>query len=308
MTLSMSKTVTKVRRDVARNKYSYVMLTPVVLYYLVFHYWPMWGAQIAFRSYYPGIDILDADWVGFRHFASFFRSFYFWRLIRNTLLINVYDVLFHFPAPILFALLLNEVRTNSFKRVVQSITYLPHFISIVVVAGLMHDFLAKQGLINDFVAFIGFDRINFLGDPGWFRTIYISSNVWQGLGWGSIIYLAALSRIDPELYEAAIIDGAGRLRQAIHITLPGIMPIIVIMLILRFGRMLSVGSEKVLLLYNPVTYETADVISTFVYRRGLLEADYSYSAAVGLFNSLVNFILLVAVNRLNRGIGETSLW
>ena len=284
------------------------MLLPVLLYYLIFHYQPMYGAQIAFRDFSPARGVLFSRWVGLFHFQTFFESYYFWRLLRNTLLINFYDVLFGFPAPIILALLLNEVRNSAYKRVVQTITYLPRFISMVVVCGLIIDFFSRDGLVNNLLNTVGVESIPFMIEPGWFRPVFVSSGIWQTAGWSSIVYLAALSNIDPQLYEAATIDGAGRWRQTVNITVPGILPIVIIMLILRMGRMMNVGVEKVLLLYNPTTYETADVISTFVYRKGIMEASYSYSAAVGLFNSAINFTLLVLVNRLSRRLTETSLW
>lgn len=220
----------------------------------------------------------------------------------------MYELLFAFPAPIILALLLNEIRGRIFKRAVQTISYLPHFISIVVVVGMMFDFLARDGLINQLLGFLGIDSIPFMSEPGWFRTLFVGSGIWQGLGWGSIIYLAAIATIDPTLYEAAKIDGAGRFKQVLHITIPGMMPTIVIMFILNMGSMMSVGSEKVLLMYSPLTYETADVISTFVYRRGVLDSDYGFTTAVGLFNSVVSFILLVVSNTISKRVSEHKLW
>ncbi|MFE4710179.1 MULTISPECIES: ABC transporter permease [unclassified Paenibacillus] len=301
--------VLKLLRDWSRHKYIYLMLLPVVIYYLVFLYFPMYGLQIAFKDFSPVKGILGSEWVGFKHFISFYDSYYFWRLIRNTLLISLYELVFGFPAPIILALLLNEIRSRVFKNVVQSITYLPHFISIVVVSGMLVDFLSGNGLINQLTGFFGIPSVSFLIVPEWFRTIYVSSGIWQGVGWGSIIYLAAIAGIDPSLYEAAKTDGAGRFKQILHVTLPGIMPTIIIMLILRFGTLMAGGSlEKILLLYNSTTYETADVISTFVYRRGLLQMDYGFSAAIGLFNNVINFLLLVSANKISRKINETSLW
>ncbi|NUU60718.1 ABC transporter permease [Paenibacillus agri] len=301
--------VLKLLRDWSRHKYIYLMLLPVVIYYLVFLYFPMYGLQIAFKDFSPVKGILGSEWVGFKHFISFYDSYYFWRLIRNTLLISLYELVFGFPAPIILALLLNEIRSRVFKNVVQSITYLPHFISIVVVSGMLVDFLSGNGLINQLTGLFGIPSVSFLIVPEWFRTIYVSSGIWQGVGWGSIIYLAAIAGIDPSLYEAAKTDGAGRFKQILHVTLPGIMPTIIIMLILRFGTLMAGGSlEKILLLYNSTTYETADVISTFVYRRGLLQMDYGFSAAIGLFNNVINFLLLVSANKISRKINETSLW
>ena len=296
------------KKDYHRYKYVYIMMAPVIAYYVIFHYWPMYGAQIAFRDFNIRRGIFDSAWVGLRHFEAYFRSYYCWRLIRNTLLINLYSVIFGFPAPILLALLINEMRNMRYKRVVQTITYIPHFISVVVICGMLKDFLSLDGLINELIALFGGERVSFLMYPEYFRTVYISSDIWQDVGWGSILYLSALTSIDEQLYEAAKIDGANRWRQTLHVTLPGIMPTVIIMLIMRLGRMMSVGSEKILLIYNTNTFETADVISTFVYRKGLLETDYSYSSAVQLFNSVINFILLVSVNRVSRAITETSLW
>jgi putative aldouronate transport system permease protein len=296
-------------RELARNKYIYFMLLPVVAYYLIFLYSPMYGLQIAFKDFSPAKGIWSSEWVGLKHFISFYHSFFFGRLIRNTLLISFYELIFSFPAPILLALLLNELRNRFFKSVVQSITYLPHFISMVVVAGMMVDFLAADGLVNRLTSMFGASPVSFLIRPEWFRTVYVASGIWQGVGWGSIIYLAAIAGINPTLYEAARADGAGRFRQMLHITLPGIMPTVVIMLILRCGSLLSGGSmEKILLLYNSTTYETADVISTFVYRRGLLQMDYGFSAAIGLLNNVVNFIMLLSANAISRKVSEHKLW
>lgn len=295
-------------RDFRRNKYVYLMAFPVIVYFIIFSYWPMYGVIIAFKEYSPGKGIFGSPWVGLENFKAFFDSYYAGRLIRNTLLINIYDLLWGFPAPIILALLINEVNNQLFKRTIQTISYLPHFISLVVVCGIIIDFTASDGLINSILSYFGVEPSNLLMRPELFRTIYIASGIWQGVGWGSIIYLAALSNIDPNLYEAAIIDGAGRWKQTIYITLPGIAPTIIILLILRIGSMMSVGYEKIILLYNPTTYETADVISSFVYRKGLQQSDYSYSTAVGLFNSIVNFVLLVISNRVSRKISDTSVW
>jgi len=284
------------------------MLVPIVAYYLIFHYGPMYGAIIAFKQFSPTSGIFGSPWVGFLHFTDFFHSYYFWRLIRNTLMINVLDLVFGFPAPIILALLLNEITRSYFKRTIQAITYMPHFISIVVVAGLIIDFCTTRGLFNAIITSLGGKPQQFLMTPGFFQPLYVASGIWQSVGWGSIIYLAALSSIDQQLYEQAKVDGAGRFRQVIHITLPGMIPTIVVLLILRFGRMMSVGFEKVMLLYNPSIYETADVISTFVYRKGLLDMGYSFASAVGLFNSAIGLLLLVSVNWLSRRVSESNLW
>ncbi|MET3849355.1 ABC transporter permease subunit [Paenibacillus sp. OAE614] len=297
-----------IKRDMIRNRYIYLILLPVIAYYIVFHYGPMYGLQIAFKDYGLADGIWGSPWVGFDHFKSFFRNYYFWRLIRNTVLINIYELLFAFPASIILALLLNEIRKGYFKRIVQTISYLPHFISIVVVVGMMIDFFARDGLVNNLLLMIGLQPIAFMQEPEWFRFMYISSGIWQGIGWGSIIYLASIANIDPTLYDAARIDGAGRWKQTLHITLTGIMPTIVIMFILNIGSMLSVGSEKIILMYNPITYETADVISTYVYRKGILGADFGYTAAVGLFNSVISFILIVLANSISKRVSEHKLW
>ncbi len=297
-----------IRRDLHRNRYIYLMLSPVLAYYLVFHYQPMYGVIMAFKNFNPGLGISGSPWVGLRHFQDFVTGFYFWRTIRNTVLISLYDIIFAFPAPIILALLLNEIRSVVFKRTAQTVVYLPHFISLVVVCGMIADFTTKDGLFNNLLKIFGHEPISFLLKPEWFRTIFVGSGVWQNMGWNSIIYLAALAGISPELYEAAKVDGANRFQQLRHITLPGIAPTIIILFILRIGNMMNVGMQKILLLYNPVTYETADVISSFVYRKGLLEANYSYSAAVGLFNAVICYILLIYANRLSRKATETSLW
>lgn len=295
-------------KDLVRNKYIYLMLLPVVAYYIIFHYAPMYGAVISFKKFIPRRGILGSPWVGLEHFRTFFNSPYCLRLIRNTVLISLYGIIFAFPAAIILALLINEIQNSYFKKTVQTVTYLPHFISLVVMCGILRNFLALDGIINDLAELLGMERQLFLAEPKWFRTIYIGSGIWQGVGWNSIIFIAALSGIDQELYEAAVIDGAGKWKQTLHVTIPGILPTIIIMLILRVGNIMSVGHEKVILLYNPAIYETADVISTYVYRKGLLENNFSFSSAVGLFNSVINFALLVCVNKISRVVSETSLW
>jgi putative aldouronate transport system permease protein len=294
--------------DIRKNKYLYVMLLPILLYYVVFHYAPMYGAIIAFKDFSPRLGILGSEWVGFDNFQMFFTGPYFWRTIKNTLLISLNELIFGFPAPIILALLLNEVKHALFKRSVQTLTYMPHFISLVVICGILKDFTSSEGVINDLIAWMGGERTTFLLNADLFRPIYVSSGVWQHIGWGTIIYLAALTGIDQEQYEAARIDGAGRWKQGLHVTIPGIMPTIIILLILEMGKMMNVGFEKIILLYNPGTYETADVISSYVYRVGLQEFNYSFSSAVGLFNSAINFTLLVCSNWLSRKLNNTSLW
>ncbi len=295
-------------KDFKKNKLIYLMALPCILYFVIYHYWPMYGATIAFKEFSPRLGILDSPWVGIKYFKSFFESIYFVRILKNTLILNFLNIIFGFPAPILFALLMNELSGNRFKRTVQTVTYLPHFISTVIICGMLIDFSSKSGLFNNIITLFGGQASSLLLNPSYFRPIYIGSGIWQEVGWGSIIYLSALTSIDEELYSAAHIDGAGRFKQLIHITLPGILPTIIIMLILRMGSIMNVGFEKVMLLYNPATYEVADVISTFVYRKGIEEANYSYSAAVGLFNSVVNFLMIITANYISRKTNESSLW
>lgn len=290
------------------NKELYLMILPVLIYFTIFMYIPMYGASIAFKNFIPSKGILGSEWIGFDHFTRFFDSIYFTRVLKNTLLISLNSLGWGFPAPIILALLLNEIRSKWFKSTIQTITYLPHFISLVVIIGLLKQFTVSTGLLNDIIAFFGGDRVPLLQRPEYFRTIYVTSEIWQTIGWSSIIYLAALSGIDQEQYEAARIDGANRWKQMLHVTLPGIQSTIIILLILRMGSLFSVGFEKIILMYNPSTYEVADVISSYVYRSGILEMNFSYSAAVGLFNSLMNFILLVVANQLSKRFSETSLW
>ena len=287
----------------------YLMALPVVAWYIVFQYGPMYGMLIAFERYVPSKGILASQWVGLKNFRDFLADPYFVRVVRNTLVINFYLLIFAFPAAILFALLLNELRMPRLKKTVQTITYMPHFISAMVICGLAVDFLKSSGMITSLLSgAFGVEKTNLLSVPGYFRTIYVLMQIWQETGWDSIIFVAALSGLDVTLYEAAVIDGASRFRRAIHVTLPGIMPTIVILLILRIGNMMTLGWEKIVLLYNQMTYETADVISTYVYRRGLVQFDYSFSTAVGMFNSVINFILLLLANGISRKVNDTSLW
>lgn len=298
----------RVKKDWQRNRSLYVLVIPVILFYLLFHYKPMYGAIIAFQEYNPRLGIGGSEWVGFEHFIRFFHSPYFGRLVRNTLLISLYGIIFGFPAPIILALLLNETKAKRFRKSVQTITYLPHFISLVVVTGIIKDFTQSTGLINDIIVWLGGSRTSLIQNPDLYRTIYIVSDIWQEIGWGSIIYLSALAGVDQQLYEAASIDGANRWKQLIHVTLPWIAPTIIIMLIMRMGHLLGAGYEKTILLYNEATYETADVIASYIYRVGILERNWSYSTAIGLFNSVINLTLLVITNKISKRVSETSLW
>ena len=295
--------------DFRRNKAIYFMCIPIIVWYLIFCYWPMAGIVMAFQRFAPAKGIWHSPWIGFDNFTNFFTGPYFGRLLRNTAVLGILDLVVNFPAPILFALLLNEVKAAKFKKVVQTISYMPYFISMVVICGLIVDFTKSGGVISNVVASItGGDSQNLLGNPNYFRPIFILSGTWQGVGYGSIIYLAALSGVDQELYEAAVVDGAGRWKQTIHITIPSILPTVIIMLIMRMGSVLQVASDKVLLLYSPATYEKADVISTYVYRVGLQNYDYGYSTAVGLFNSVVGTALLLTTNAISKKYSETSLF
>lgn len=290
------------------NRYIYIMLIPVVLYYIIFHYAAMYGMIIAFKEYSVGKGILGSPWVGLANFKAFFGSYYFWRLLKNTLAINILNIIIGFPFPIIFALLLNELRHDKFKKCVQTFTYLPHFISMTVLCGMILDFFSTNGVVNDIIVMLGGSRISFFTMPEWFRPIYIGSDIWQSFGWNSIIYIAALSGVDESLYEAATVDGAGRFRRIISVTIPGILPTVVIMFIMKFGHMMSLGAQKILLLYNPKIYDTADVISTFVYRQGLIGAQYSYTTAVDMFSAIINVICLVSINALSRKVTESGLW
>lgn len=293
---------------IQKNSFFYLMFSIPFIYFVIFHYIPMFGIMIAFKDYNVFDGITGSDWVGFKYFSEFLSDPYFYKLIRNTLLIGIYQIFFVFPAPIILALLLNELKNRTFQRVIQTVSYLPHFLSTVVVCGILVNFLSYDGIINQFFQALGLESVQFLMMPEWFRTIYISSEIWQGIGWGSIIYLAALTGIDPQLYEAATVDGANRWKRALHITLPGIAPTIIIMFLFSIGAIMSVSFEKVLLLSNGSNFETSDIIATYVYRRGLVSSDFSYATAVGLFNSFIALFFLTIGNKISKKVSETSLW
>ncbi|MFK7697292.1 ABC transporter permease [Paenibacillus sp. HJGM_3] len=287
----------------------YILLAPVIAYFVLFHYVPMYGVQIAFKNFLAVKGIVGSEWVGFAHFERFFDSYYLWRLLRNTIGISLYELAVSFPIPIVLALLLNEVRNQAFKRFAQTITYAPHFLSTVVLVGILFLFLSPYGgIVNQFLGLFGIEPIAFMTEPGWFKSVYVFSGVWQQMGWSSIIYLAALSSVDPQLHEAAKVDGASRFKRILHINIPCIMPTIVVLLILNVGTIMGVGFEKVFLMQNAVNIEASEVISTYVYKTGIIGSQFSYSAAIGLFNSIVNFILLITVNQLAKRMNETSLW
>ena len=300
----------ELKRDFRMNKGLYFLILPVVVYLIIFNYVPMAGIVLGFERFTPKNGVYMSEWVGLKHFVTFFSSVFFVRVLKNTLILSLYSIIFGFPAPILFALLLNELDNEYYKKVIQVVSYMPNFISTVVISGIIIDFVASDGVITDMLVKVGFlnEAKNLLSVPEYFRTIMVLTDLWQQVGFGSILFLAALTGIDQELYEAAVIDGANRWKQTIHVTIPGIMPTVVIMLIMRIGGLMNANQEKILLLYNPLIYETSDVIGTFVYRKGLLEADYGYSTAVGLFNSVVNVILLFIANGVSRKYSETSLF
>jgi len=295
-------------RDFNRNKYKYLLILPVLVYFVLFAYKPMWGVIIAFQEYRPHLGIGGSQWVAFRHFETFFNDPYFFRLLRNTFSISILNIIFGFPAPIILAILLNEVKHIAFKRTVQTITYMPFFISMVVVCSLIRDYTSSDGIFSQIAVAFGGTPRNYLMFPQYFYPIHVISGIWETIGWNSIIFLAALTGIDPEQYEAAIIDGAGRFRRIWSITLPNLVPIITVLFILRMGGIINVGFEKIILLYNQNIYEVADVISTYVYRRGIQEAAFSFATAVGLFNSLVNVVFLVIANSLSRKFTDSSLF
>ncbi len=298
----------RLKKNFVRYRYIYLMLLPVVVYYAVFCYGPMSGIVIAFQNFKPALGVSGSKWVGWKHFVDFLTGPYAWRLIRNTLMINILQIIFAFPVPIIVALLINEINCKGYKKAVQTISYMPHFISLVVMCGLLVNFCRSDGIFNDFLSLFGFERRNLLAEANLFRPIYVLSGIWQEAGWGSIIYLATLSTVDVGLYEAATIDGANRFQRMLHVSLPGLLPIIIVQLIMRVGNILTTGFEKVFLLYSPLTYDTADIISTYIYRQGLELSNYSYGTAVGLFNSVVNLIILVMANYISRRVTEESLW
>ena len=296
------------KRDMQMHFWKYVLIIPILVYLAVFCYKPMYGLVIAFKNYKPARGIWGSKWVGFTWFETFFKDPYFFRLLRNTFRLSAYSILFGFPAPIILALLLNEVTNTKFKRTVQTITYMPYFISLVVACSIIKIYCQADGLFSQIGMFFGAPAQNLLIDPAKFTPIYVLSGIWQNIGWNSIIYLAALSGIDQEQYEAARIDGANRFQQVLHITIPGILPTIMILFIMRMGSILNVGYEKILLLYTDATFETADVFSTYTYRMGLQNQKYSLSTAVGLFNTMVNIVFLLFTNWLSNKTTESGLF
>lgn len=297
------------KKKIKKNWELYLFMLPALLFFIIFHYGPMYGIQIAFKDYIPSLGIWGSPWVGFKHFEKFFDSYYFSDLLKNTLSISIYELVVGFPLPIILALLLNEAKNGPFKRLTQTITYAPHFISVVVIVGMLVSFLSPTtGLINHILEAVGLERHAFLEDPRWFKTVYVLSGVWQSMGWNSVIYMASLAGVDPQLHESAMIDGANRWQRIRDINIPALIPTIVILLILNMGTIMSMGYEKILLMQNPLNMASSNVIATFTYQQGLLDAQYSYAAAVGLFNSVINAILLLTVNKIASKVSQVSLW
>lgn len=295
--------------DFKRNYILYLLILPVVIYYIIFAYVPMYGVQLAFKEFIARDGIWGSPWIGFENFERFFSSYNFVSLLKNTLGISVYSLIVGFPLPILFALLLNYIRSTKLKKTVQMVSYAPYFISTVVMCGMIVIFLqADTGIINQLLMALGMESVSFLSVPEYFKSIYVWTGVWQGLGWNTIIYISALSGVDYEMHEAAIIDGATKLRRMWSIDLPSILPTAVMLLILNVGGIMNVGFEKVYLLQNSLNQSASDVISTYVYRVGMINNDYGYSTAVGLFNSVINVILLVSVNQITKKLTQVSLW
>ncbi len=297
------------KKMLKRDWHLILLCVPALIFIFIFDYGPMYGIQIAFKDYNSRKGIWGSEWVGFEHFIRFFNSPNFWNILRNTLSISFYSLLASFPFPIFLALLVNQVTKKKFKRTVQMVLYAPHFISVIVLCGMLHVFLSPStGIVNNILASLGMERIYFLGEAALFNDVFVWSGVWQNSGWGMIIYLAALTSIDPELYEAAKIDGANKIKLITHIEIPQIMPTIVIMLIMNVGRFMNVGFQKAFLLQNPLNLQSSEIISTYVYRMGMLGQQFSFSTAIGLFNNVVNIILLITVNQICKKLNETSLW
>lgn len=307
VSLNESKLDNKKRSGIWRDRHLYFMLVPFLLFYILFLYMPMFGLQIAFKDYSVFKGIQGSDWVGFENFVSFFKGPFFVRTLRNTILLNFYNILFGFPIPIVIAILLNDLKNRRFRSFVQTSLYLPHFISVVVVAGLVVNFLSPAGIVNIIIQRLGGENVYFMTKPEWFRFVYNFMLIWKESGFSAIIYISALCSISPELYEASKIDGAGKWKQIVHVTIPGIMPTVVTMFIIRIGNILNVGYETVILLYNPSIYETSDVISTYVFRAGMIEQNYGLATAVGLLNGVVALVLVLITNTITKKTLDTGL-
>jgi len=303
---------TKMQRfwlEMWNTRYLHLLALPALVYLAIFQYGPMYGVLMAFQNFRARDGIWGSEWVGFAQFQRFFDHPFFWRIISNTVILNVYQLIFVFPLPILFALFLNEVRNQRIKRTVQTVSYLPNFISMPAIIGMMVMFVSPtHGFINHFIEWLGFESIHFMASPGWFRPLFVMSEIWAGLGWSAIIYIAALAGVNPELYESAVIDGASRIRMMIHISIPSIAPTIIILFLLNVGTIMSLGHEKALLMQNPLNLETGEIISTFVFRRGIEGPDHSFATAVHVFQSVINITILMTANQISRRVSETSLW
>lgn len=299
----------KKMRRILNNYELYLFILPTVIYFLIFHYAPIYGVQLAFKDFVATKGIWGSPWVGFKHFEMFFSSHYFWEIIGNTIGISLYALIAGFPIPIIFALMLNEISSKRYKKLVQTVAYAPHFISTVVMVGMLYIFLHPvYGIVNTLIKFLGFEPVDFINKPEYFKSLYVWSGIWQSTGWNSVIYFAVLSNIDPEQHEAAIIDGASRLQRIWYINIPVLIPTAIILLILNMGRIMSVGFEKVYLMQTPLNINASEVISTYVYKIGLQGARFSFTTAIGLFDSVINFLLLITVNKLAKKLSSTSLW
>lgn len=299
----------KILVKLLRDYQLYLLALPAIVYLFIFNYIPMYGASIAFKSFNAVEGILGSPWAGFQHFERFFNSYQFWTLIKNTIGLSLYELIVGFPIPILLALLLNQTRSKRFKSLVQTVTYAPHFISIVVMVGMLFLFLSpRSGIINHIIVAFGGEPILFMGDPAYFKSIYVFSGIWQSMGWASILYLAALASVSPELYEAAKVDGASKWQLIRHIDIPSIIPTAVILFILNVGQIMNVGFQKLYLMQTPTTANSQEIIATYIYKIGLINSQYSYSTAINLFNSAINIILLILVNQISKRVSNTSLW
>lgn len=296
-------------KHLKKSRQLLIIFLPCIIFYIMFRYGPMYGVIIAFKKYNTFLGIIKSPWVGLKYFEQFFSNPDFFLLFKNTFLLGIYSLLWTFPFPIIFALLLNEMKNHKLMKSIQTISNLPTFLSTVIICSMVIDFLSpSRGIINKFISVLGFQKQYFIADPHWFRTIYIASDIWSGLGFGAIIFLAAISGVDPSQYEAGIIDGCNRFHSMIYITIPSIIPTIVTMFILKTGDIFGIGFEKVLLLYTPTTYSVADIFSTYVYRKGLIDMNYSYGAAVGLFQAVVSLFMLLLSNTVSKKLSDTSLW
>ena len=305
----LSKEMNRLRKSLNKYWQLYLCLIPVLAYFIIFKYGPMYGVQIAFKDYNPILGIAKSEWVGFKHFTRFFNSYYFGRVIKNTLGVSLYQLIAGFPAPIILAICISELTSLKFKKTMQMITYAPHFLSVVVIVGIMTTMLSpRTGIVNHMLNQLNIESVYFMAEPVWFKSLYVWSGIWQTTGWGSIIYIAAIAGISPSLYEAAVVDGASKLQQIRHITIPSIMPTAIILLIMQSGRIMNIGFQKVYLMQNDLNLASSEMISTFVYKAGLINSQFSFASAIDLFNSVINCILLFSVNYISKKVRQTSLF